>query len=280
MELFQSHYLTYLFDSLQMWENICEKAKTDGITEPSPDDEREPQTAIAKLFGQAFEFCKKVGFSPAAAATLEMARTRLISKGKRYDYSALLTEILAAKAMLFHEHWSHAFVAVPERHRETVNKDNLFGDEVSHAFKSAVPDIREAGNCLVVGCSTAAVFHSMRAVEWGLRALAAHLGKTSVKCHRRGKVVYKPLPYSEWETILNQLGPLVDKRIEAMKQGPKKQTAQEFYYPALLEIRAMRDAWRNHVMHTRAEYSPEAAEAIMGHVERLMRMLATRIKEA
>lgn len=67
--------------------------------------------------------------------------------------------------------------------------------------------------------------------------------------------------------------------MEALAKGPEKQSLQEFYYPALQDIRAIRDAWRNHIMHTRADISPEDAIAIFGHVKRLLSTLAERIKE-
>jgi hypothetical protein len=77
--------------------------------------------------------------------------------------------------------------------------------------------------------------------------------------------------------MLNQLPPLVDTKIEKMKRGKSKQEAQEFYYPVLQEIKAVRDAWRNHLMHTRADYSAKDADAIFGHVMRLMCTLAPKV---
>jgi hypothetical protein len=50
----------------------------------------------------------------------------------------------------------------------------------------------------------------------------------------------------------------------------------KFYYPVLQDIRGIREAWRNHVMHTRAEYSPEEAVAIFEHVRRIATTLAKR----
>jgi len=48
-----------------------------------------------------------------------------------------------------------------------------FGSDVASAFPSAEYEIGEAGNCLSLGRSTASVFHSMRVLEHGLKALAA-----------------------------------------------------------------------------------------------------------
>ena len=65
-----------------------------------------------------------------------------------------------------------------------------------------------------------------------------------------------------------------------MRPGKVKQSAQEFYYPALQDVRGIKDAWRNHVMHTRREYTALEADAILEHVKRLMATLAPKVKEA
>jgi hypothetical protein len=88
---------------------------------------------------------------------------------------------------------------------------------------------------------------------------------------------YTPISYTDWETMLNQLQDKVDSKINKMKRGKRKQAAQEFYYPVLQDIRGIRDAWRNHVMHTRAIYIKEEADAILAHVKRLMALLALKL---
>jgi hypothetical protein len=169
----------------------------------------------------------------------------------------------------------HFFHLSPER-AQYFNHAALLGESVNRVFPPAVPDIREAGNCLATDRNTAAVFHLMRSIEWGLRALCGHLGLNQAKRSRRGKVSYVPLAYSEWEALLNQLQPKVDTKIEKIRRGPRKQVEQEFYYGVLQDIRGIRDAWRNHVMHTRAEYSAQDADAIFEHVRRVMATLAER----
>ena len=161
------------------------------------------------------------------------------------------------------------------------NKSQLWGDAVDAAFPSARFDIQEAGNCLATNRETAAVFHLMRTVEWGLRALCVSLGfrKLRIRFKRSGRTSYVPIEYLEWEKILDQLNDLVDAKLIKMRKGPGKQKLQEFYYPALQDIRAIRDAWRNHVMHTRAQYTKEDSTAIYSHVKRLMMGLASEVKE-
>lgn len=156
-----------------------------------------------------------------------------------------------------------------------------FGEAVRRAFPSAAADLTQAGNCLAAECDTAAVFHLMRAVEWALRALCIDLGLRSVRRKERktGRVTYLPLGWSDWETLLNQLKNRVHDALAKTKRGSRKQLFQEFYLPALQDIEAMKDAWRNHVMHARREYTREDALAVLSHVRRLMVKLSDRIAE-
>ena len=158
-----------------------------------------------------------------------------------------------------------------------VDQPTLLGAAVSQAFPKAVPDIRDAGNCLAAECNTAAVFHLMRVVEWGLRYLGGSFKLTYLKqTSKGGKIKLSPLPWSQWEDILNQIQIKIDQKLIATKKGSAKQRDQEFYYPILQDISGVRDAWRNHVMHTRSEYDRKQAEEILGHVTRIMSKLATR----
>jgi hypothetical protein len=173
------------------------------------------------------------------------------------------------------------FLYVSPDRAQYLDREDLFGQSVKDAFPSASADLREAGNCLAAECNTAAVFHLMRVVEWGLRALCSDLGlkKVKNKIRRSGRVTYVPIEYSEWERLLDQLQDNVDGKLSRLKRGTSKQELQQFYYPALQDIRGIRDAWRNHVMHTRDEYNREDADAILSHVKRLMIKLSGRVRE-
>ncbi len=56
-----------------------------------------------------------------------------------------------------------------------------FGLKVFNAFDKARFDAEQTALCLVAGAPTAAVFHMMRVVEWGVRALGADLGLRKIK---------------------------------------------------------------------------------------------------
>jgi hypothetical protein len=194
-----------------------------------------------------------------------------VELGYPQDYAYIRSEVTHVADAISDEVSKRSFFVVALERREYTGNPKYIGQNVLDAFPSAVDDITEAGNCFAFDCNTAAVFHLMRVVEWGLRALCAHMGLRKAK-RRKGKDI--PISYVDWETMLNQLQPIVDAKIEKMRRGKAKQEAQEFYYPVLQDIRAIRDAWRNHLMHTRASYSSKDAEAILSHVKRLMSTLS------
>jgi hypothetical protein len=196
------------------------------------------------------------------------------------NFFQLETDIQHVKDSILADVERCVFLRVPQKLRSLVDNDTPFGTLVAAAFPSATTDLREACNCLAADCNTAAVFHSMRAVEWALRALGAHLGFRQLRARKKsGKRKHVPISHLEWEKIIDQLQVRVDRQIERMRPGKRKQSLQEFYYPALQDTRAIRDAWRNHVMHGRSEYTADDAYAVMAHVERLMTSLATRVSE-
>lgn len=238
------------------------------------------KATFLQVASTAEKVCWDSGLTNAATRISEM-HGGIAQHATSPDISMLLSETNHIVAEILRDLRSRQFIAIDAERNYFVDRDDLLGRPVADAFPSAVPDIREAGNCLAADCNTAAVFHLMRAVEWGLRALAADLGLKQVKhkIKKSGRVLYTPIAYSEWERILDDLQERVDAKIATLKRGTKKQELQQFYYPALRDIRGIRDAWRNHVMHTRDEYNAEDADAVFTHVKRLMNALAGRIAE-
>ena len=169
------------------------------------------------------------------------------------------------------------FITVSKKNSKYFEQEKLFGDAIYDKFPDAREDIKDAGNCIAVDLGTAAVFHLMRAVEWGLRELCRRLGLLKIrKSKKPGRIKYVPMEYAQWEQILTDLQDRVDAKINVLKPGKTKQQAQEFYYPLLHDIKGFKDAWRNHVMHTRRNYTVLDAEAILDHVKRFMCLLASK----
>jgi hypothetical protein len=229
----------------------------------------------------AHGLCVEIGLTDAAkryALIMEHLHARQVEPAE------VSTEAQHAREVVEEELLKLRFLYVPESRVEYLDRAAPFGPRVQQKFRSATYDLLEAGNCLAVDCNTAAVFHLMRAVEWGLRALCAHLGfHEVVERYDRsglGQHEYRPIEYSTWDKILGQLRPRIDERIATIENRLEKQSAQEFYLKALQELMAIKDAWRNHVMHTRVTYEPDDVIAIWSHVKRLMVTLSERVEEA
>ncbi len=128
----------------------------------------------------------------------------------------------------------------------------LWGAPFASQFPTALDDLDEAAKCLAFGRSTAAVFHLMRIVEYGLRALHAHLGITVVlEGNERN-----------WGNILRR----IKSNIDARPTSDQKDDLQAKY--AMLN--AVKDAWRNAAMHIGHKHDSDDADRIHGAVKSFM----------
>jgi len=239
-----------------------------------PEDKLEQ---LKDIFETAEKLAAEAGFGSAKtkAALINIHLKRHL---KQCDAGSLSADVRNLYDMFMADLWKCAVVQVAVRYADYVNNDRLFGDTVSNAFPHAQEDIKEAGNCLAVDCGTAAVFHLMRAVEWGLRAFCAHLHVRGIPRKRKGgRSHLVPIEWSQWEQLLEAAQQKVDDKIGSMAPGPRKQHAQEFYYPLLREMRAFKDEFRNHVMHTRRSYTQSQAAGTCDHVRRFMELLSTQV---
>lgn len=189
---------------------------------------------------------------------------------------ALRTHMNCITETLVVELRSRKFLFVAEDRSEFLEADKLFGDALSR-FDDARKDVIAAGNCLAAECHTAAVFHLMVAFEWVLRTYAASLGLKRLKDwdKQRQRFKYTPVNYSQWEKILNQLPKRAEKRLGRLRPGPKKQRLQEYYSSCYEDIKCVKDAWRNHVVHSRQRYDRGAAHDVFGHVKDIIIRMAS-----
>ena len=241
---------------------------------------------LEEVFHRQIDFalkeCDRLGLDDARKTLNRIKRDLLVLK--QLDASALAREANLA-AMAYSDNLNkHTCVFIDQQLSRFVDQDALFGEAVSTAFPSAKCDLRDAGNCLAIDANTAAVFHLMRVTELGLRGFCGHLGVREVldKYDRTGagQHKYRPIEYAVWEKILGQLKDDVAAKINSYSDHQEKQLAQEFYPAILLEIWAIKEAFRNHVMHARRDYIHEDAVAVMAHVRRLMTKLCERVSEA
>jgi HEPN domain-containing protein len=153
------------------------------------------------------------------------------------------------------------FLMIPEEKRPLYEQPHsLFGEKVALAFTDASFDIAAAGRLFALDEWTACVFHLMRAVELALRLLARRLG-------------IKKVDTKQWATLLDDL----DKAIAAIRQQgrtPARDRKLQYYSDARAQFGVFKDAWRNHVMHSREKYDEREAIAIYGGVRAFMDILA------
>jgi hypothetical protein len=129
---------------------------------------------------------------------------------------------------------------------------------VAVAFPSCVTKFKDAGNCLALEQFEASAFHSMKVLENGLEALAK---KFSVD-----------FSHANWHNVIQQ----TEKGIRDIGPsfGNDWKDQQRFCAEAATHFMFLKDAWRNHIMHSRdLLYDEGRALSILTHVREFMQAL-------
>jgi hypothetical protein len=158
----------------------------------------------------------------------------------------------------------HVFLWVPSSRKWLYQEpEKWFGEASCGAFPEARTDMRDCARCLSLDQWTASVFHGMRILEHGLQTLASKLG-----------VVFPtPLELENWKNIIDK----IEKEIRTKEAKPKsaeKSMELQFYSEAAAQFWYLKEAWRNHVSHSRATYDEVRATEIANHVRLFMRQLS------
>lgn len=132
-------------------------------------------------------------------------------------------------------------------------------------FPSAAEDVWAGVDLWGLHHSTAAVFHFMRALEHGLRALAADLGLT--------------FDVQQWHNILDQIESQIQSQGKSLTKGAAKNERLRFLSEAAKEFRFFKDGWRNYVSHGRDPYDDHQARSVMDHVRSFMNGLSSQLTE-
>ena len=183
---------------------------------------------------------------------------------------ALNVEARHAREKIQEELSQRRFLRVANGRREYLDCDDLFGSAVAVAFPSAKEDVKESGNCLAAECTTAAVFHLMRAAEFGLRALA-HDRRIRIPKN-------KPLGLANWEEIIKELEK-AETEIQSFPKTLAREAQYEFYHGVMMQFRAFKNVFRNQVMHVRKTYDRDRAVSVYNQVKEFMQTLASHISE-
>ena len=128
---------------------------------------------------------------------------------------------------------------------------DLMGQQVADRIPSVLFETEEAARCLALGRSTASAFHSMRALEVGIRALAKFLE------------IPDPTKPAErnWGTVLRTISERIDEKYPNTARLPGSEGAEVEALYATLD--AVKNPWRNATMHTENVYQPHEADHIL-----------------
>lgn len=153
-------------------------------------------------------------------------------------------------------------VMIPAGKAAYYNEPELFGNEVTNNFPSTLIDIEEGANCYALGRNTSTVFHLMRVLEIGLRALATSITIT--------------LPNNpNWGVILRE----INNELNKTPPNPIVTGQRQFYAEAYAHLDSIRIAWRNPTIHVERTYDEDEALEVLQHVRSFMQHLATQIHE-
>ena len=206
-----------------------------------------------------------------AAAKIRASKEYLFDSGNAIIATSAHVELRNVREAIIRDLDKQRFIRVPSELANFLEAPDLFGKEVWTIFEAARNDMVDAGNCLAVGCDTAAVFHLMRCAEWGLRELARRL---KVKIRNKGRTC--PIEYGDWETVIAEIKNkiAVTRKLSA---GPRKQARLEFYSDAADHCTFMKDIWRNNTAHTREPYIAAEAMLAFARVRDFMHFIANNL---
>lgn len=162
-------------------------------------------------------------------------------------------------------------IRVPSAQGKYYEKKDLFSEAASAKFPVALEEMQRAANCYALGQHTSCVFHAMRALEYGLRAMA--------RSKDLGIAFKTEIEVENWKTILQQ----IEKRIREIEQSqaPSVLKANDlaFFSGGAAQFWHFKDAWRNHVSHTRAVYEEPQAKRVLDHAIEFFEHISTRLSE-
>lgn len=152
-----------------------------------------------------------------------------------------------------------------------LKRKHLFGKAVTKNFPTAKTEIENAGTCIAVGMTTAAVFHLMRAAEIAVRELARHLDVD-------GSKIQGGLDHADCGKLTGE----IDKKLKQLRlepRGTKRSDDLDFYGDLLGEFNAFKDLWRTPLVHMVKQANESEAMGVLIRVRSFMQRLATRIRE-
>lgn len=162
-----------------------------------------------------------------------------------------------------HLQFIRLFVVQGEQVALLGSASELLGEPCASHFRDAWFDCEEAAKCIVVQRPTAAVFHSMRILEIGIRAFAKRLN------------IENPLKPSlrNWGVVLSTIREKLDSQYPSSKRLPGSEGA--LYEKLQASLHAVKNPWRNETMHVEGVYTDAEARHILSCTVTLIQLMAS-----
>jgi hypothetical protein len=193
----------------------------------------------------------------------------ILTSTPKTNYASLASELVTLNEAIGDDIKTEYFYHYP-RQKALLLIMNAEWLPIFDAFPSSKKEIEEGLDCYALGHPTACVFHMMRVAELGMRALARE---------RQVSFPKHPLEWADWQNILYLTEKNAKAAINAMSRGPEKDAAAGFYNGAIADLHALKDMFRNSVMHMRRSYDDLEAQQAMNRVRDFMTGLARKIHE-
>lgn len=226
----------------------------DGIGAMHNGRELQPHEAIIAVLSQLRNTCSLLQLST-STATIDRSVKNL---GSYHSIEVLLNTVAS-------EMENKLYLRVPSERERYWQRNDLVSDRVSEAFSPSAIEIRESGTAYACGLWSASVFHSMRAAEGALTAIADELGIA-----RSGT--------EQWGNLID----LIESRVRQIAGKPKADIEKSAKLSPLSEItadlRLFKDAWRNQNAHNVVAYNDSKAVEILNAVCRVLESAALRVK--
>lgn len=225
---------------------------------------RNEQEILALEFQPNIELFKRHGFKAAS-----LAASKLIDGLRKATVESVTARVKELDENLRHDLSDNRFVYVIDA--DLYPFFNLgFGAEISKRFPEATNEIREGHTCLALDRNTAAVFHFMRGVEYGIRALALAVNKPV------GKL---PFDYEEWNSLLDGIDKAWRDAVDQWGKSAEQINARQFFKRISADVHAFKDDVRNVTAHTRGSYDAPGALSVRNKVKDWFEILATKVHQ-
>jgi hypothetical protein len=206
-----------------------------------------------------------IGTNPKHAAVYSVGEGRRIQiTDVTLDPTRAIHHVEMLYSTMVAEMRSILFRAIPSERTPYCDPGWLAETAIPIKFPVSLRELQLGGSCYALGQPTASVFHSMRALEPGLAALADKFNRP----HAQGN----------WQTLIEGIESDI-RALGGQAKSQQKLEDEKFFGAAASHLYFVKNAWRNHVAHTRDSYSDDEALRVLRSTSQFIESLCSRLQE-